>query len=395
MTKCLLNIIFCLAFINPSYAQKTTFKTGKPTSKNYYTEIQYKNIRGKLIIPVTINNTNYNFLFDTGAPNLISSALMKEIKSSNSKSISVSDANQNKQRMELISIPLLTLGNVSFKNTSALVFNGTNNLVFDCYKIDGIIGSNILRKSIVQIQSEKNLIILTNDLNKLQLNKQTGMDLVLQSNQSSPYISINIKDKKNAKENVLIDTGASGFYDMCKSNYKTLEEYNILSHSTRGEGTSSIGLFGNSEAETQYLVKIPEIEIDGHTFTNISTITTSDDNSRIGADILEHGIMTLDFKHKRFHFDAYKAKSDLTEKNFGFTPTIQDNNLIVGIVWSEDLKDKIHVGDKILKINDMDLLSMDICDLLTEDSPFKVSNIIHITIKNKSGETNSFILEKH
>ena len=395
MTKCLLNIIFCLAFINPSYAQKTTFKTGKPTSKNYYTEIQYKNIRGKLIIPVTINNTNYNFLFDTGAPNLISSALMKEIKSSNSKSISVSDANQNKQRMELTSIPLLTLGNVSFKNTSALVFNGTNNLVFDCYKIDGIIGSNILRKSIVQIQSEKNLIILTNDLNKLELNKQTGMDLVLQSNQSSPYITIKIKDKKNAKENVLIDTGASGFYDMCKSNYKALEEYNILSNSNLGEGTSSIGLFGASEAETQYLVKIPEIEIDGHTFTNISTITTSDDNSRIGADILEHGIMTLDFKHKRFHFDAYKAKSDLTEKNFGFTPTIQDNNLIVGIVWSEDLKDKIHVGDKILKINDMDLLSMDICDLLTEDSPFKVSNIIHITIINKSGETNSFILEKH
>ncbi|WP_223550258.1 aspartyl protease family protein [Aestuariivivens sp. NBU2969] len=395
MTKYFLNIIFCLAFINPSYAQKITFKTGKPTSKTYYTEIPYKNIKGKLIIPVTINNTNYNFLFDTGAPNLISSALMKEIKSNNSKSISVSDANQNKQRMELISIPLLTLGNVSFKNTSALVFNGTDNLVFDCYDIDGIIGSNILRKSIVQIQSEKNLIILTNDLNKVRLEKQTGMDLVLRSNQSSPYITIKIKDKKNAKENVLIDTGASGFYDMCKSNYKALEEYNILSNSTRGEGTSSIGLFGASEAETQYLVKIPEIEIDGHTFTNISTITTSDDNSRIGADILEHGIMTLDFKHKRFHFDAYKAKSDLTEKNFGFTPTIQDNNLIVGIVWNENLKDKIHVGDKILKINDMDLLSMDICDLLTEDSPFKSSNIIHITIKNKSGETSSFILEKH
>ena len=395
MAKWVLNIMFFLALINFSYAQKTTFQTGKPTSKTYYSEIPYKNVRGKLIIPVTINNKTYRFLFDTGAPNLISLTLQKEINNSNDKSISVSDANQNKQRMALTTVPLLTLGNLSFKNTSALVFDSSNNLVFDCYAIDGIIGSNLLRKSIVQIQFKESKIILTNDSKKLRLDKTKGIDLMLRGNQSSPYINIKIKDHKNANENVLIDTGASGFYDMCKTNYKLLQEHDILSNTINGEGASSLGLFGASEAETQYLVKIPSIEIDGHTFTNISTITSSDNNSRIGSDILENGIMTLDFKHKRFYFDAYSAESDMTENNFGLTPTIQDNLLIVGIVWDEDLKDKIHVGDRILKINDMDLSTMDICDLLTKDSPFKSSDSIHITIKNKAGETNSFILEKH
>ncbi|MBJ6369200.1 retropepsin-like aspartic protease [Snuella sedimenti] len=395
MTKQILNIIFCFVLTITTYSQKTTFKTGRPTTKNYYTQINYKNINGKLIIPVVINKKTYRFLFDTGAPNLISSTLASTIGKSNNPTISVSDANLKKQHMELTTIPLLTIGEVTFKNTSALVFDRTNNLVFDCYAIDGIIGSNLLRKSVIQILPKKHLIILTNNRNKLELNKSKSIDLMLEGNQSSPYINIKIKGHKNANEKVLIDTGASGFYDMCKTNYAVLEQHNVVQPFATGRGASSIGLLGTSEEQIQYQIKIPTIEIAGHDFKNVSTITSSDSNSRIGSEILKYGAITINFKDKQFYFGAYDSENDLTEKHFGFTPTIKNNKLIVGIVWDDTLKSKISSGDEILKVNDLNFSELNICDLITKGSPFKNSNSLEITTRNQTGKVTSLNLEKH
>ncbi|GAA3580098.1 retropepsin-like aspartic protease [Snuella lapsa] len=388
-------IIFCFLLVNTSFAQKNTFKTGRPTTKDYYTKISYKNIRGKLIVPVVINNKTYRFLFDTGAPNLISSALASQISKNKSTTISVSDANQKEQRMQRTTIPLITIGEVTFKNTSALVFDKTSNLLFDCYAIDGIIGSNLLRKSVVQILPKEGIIILTNNPKKLQLNKRKSIDLTLEGNQSSPYINIRLKAHKNASEKVLMDTGASGFYDMCKKNYHILEQNNIVAPFATGTGAASIGLLGTSEEQKQYLVKVPALEIAGHSFKNVSTITSSDSNSRIGSDILKYGAITINFRDKQFYFETYNSENDLTEKHFGFTPTIKNNKLIVGVVWDDTLKNKISSGDEILKVNDNYISELNICDLITKDSPFKINTTINITVRIKTGNVISLALEKH
>ena len=154
MYKAILHICLFISLTNFINAQNAKFKTGVPTSKNYYTEIKYEDIRGKLIIPIKIGNENYKFLFDTGAPNLISKNVWNKIESKSTKELSVSDANQKKQPMVMARIPVLKIGNVTFKNTSTIVFMDEDNLVFDCFKVDGIIGSNLLRKSIVQIKSK-------------------------------------------------------------------------------------------------------------------------------------------------------------------------------------------------------------------------------------------------
>ncbi|WP_242093716.1 retropepsin-like aspartic protease [Aestuariivivens sediminicola] len=395
MVRQVLSSIFLLVCFNFVLGQKTTFKTGKPTDRTYYTQIAYENIGGKLIVPVVINDKMYKFLFDTGAPNLISTAIASDIVLKDSKSISVSDANQKKQLMNLATIPFLTIGNVTFKNTSALVFMDTNNLVFDCYEVDGIIGSNLLRKSIVQIRPKERIIILTNDRKKIEIDTNKGVDLMLRGNQSSPYISIKLKSKKSAKEDVLIDTGASGFYDMCKANYRVLERHEVLQPVASGLGTSSIGLFGNSDQDTQYQVKIPEIEIDGHTFKNIATITSGDDNSRLGSDIFEYGDLTLDFIRKRVYFHPFASESNLMERHLGLTPTIENNKLVVGMIWDDSLLETVNLGDEIVKVNAIDVTQLNICKLLTEHSPFKTSEILDITLINKSGNTYSLTLKKY
>ncbi len=383
---------FILSF---SHAQKTSLNKGRITTKNYYAEIPYENVNGKLIIPVAIKGKTYRFLFDTGAPNLITAQLKEQLAFDSGNDISVSDANNAKQNMEVITIPLFTLGNISFKNTASLVYTGTDNILFDCFKIDGIIGSNIFKKSIVQILSKKKLIVITNNPKKLNLKNQKASKLKLVGSQSSPYIIVELNGEKKAVEDVLFDSGANGFYDLCLKHYNTFKPHHIFTTLSKGQGANSIGLFGVGDMQNQYRVIIPKMTINGTVFKNAITITDSDDNSRIGSEILNYGNVTIDFKNKKFYFEAFDPEVNLEEKQFGFTPTLMDKKMVVGIVWDASLKEKIQFGDEILEVNGIDFSTIDVCDFITNTSIFKEQDTLDILFKKHMGEPYKIQLKRH
>jgi hypothetical protein len=266
--------------------------------------------------------------------------------------------------------------------------------VFDCFDVDGIIGSNLLRKSIVQIHSKNKRLILTNDSKKLNLNEENASKLMLIGNQSSPYISIKLIGEETGGENLLFDTGASGFYDLCKKNYNILSEKKIAEIISKSDGSSSVGMFGIADKSEQFLLKIPELKVNNQVFKNVVTITGNDDNSRIGSDILKYGIVTLDFAKKIFYFEAFEPINDLDEKLLGFTPTIQNNKLVVGFIWDDLLGEKIEFGDEIIEVNGIHVQSQNICNFINKQSIFKNSDTLNIVFKNKKGETNKIELIK-
>ena len=47
--------------------------------KKYYEVIDFEIVMKKIVIPVTINNKEYKFLLDTGAPNIISKTVFNDI----------------------------------------------------------------------------------------------------------------------------------------------------------------------------------------------------------------------------------------------------------------------------------------------------------------------------
>lgn len=380
--------------ISIGFAQKTKFKTGSTNSKNYFTSITYKDVNDKIIIPVTIQGSTYQFLFDTGAPNVISSSLLNAANHSSGKALTISDSNDRQQKMNLTTFKEITVGGVTFTNTSALIFEKSENILFDCFEIDGIIGSNLLQKSIVQINSKTKELILTNSLKNLSLGNVTPMKLFIANPQGSPYIQIKLKGDNTITEKLLFDTGASGFYDMTKKRVKVFKEHNVATSILSSKGVSGMGLFGTSETNTKYRLKIPEISIYNHVFSNVSTTTTDDDHSRIGSDILKYGVVTLDFKKKKFYFNGFSKTNDLKEKLLGFTTVVENNKLIVGVVWDKKLKNKISYGDEIVGINGIDFSNTNLCDMISKKSPFESSDVLEITFKNKDNQINTYTIER-
>ncbi len=393
--KYLTFVLLFLVYTLPLSGQKVKFNKGKALEKSYYIELNYEEIKSKLIIPVEIEGKEYRFLFDTGAPNLISHSLEGTIETKMLGSIGVRDANNKKNPLDVVRIPLLSIGGVQFKNSAAIVNDAKSNFLFECLEVDGIIGSNLVRNSIVQVDAMRKIIIITNQAGTLNLQHQDYLDMALDANQSSPYIWIDLVGEKKAREQVLFDTGAQGFYDMSTSSFDTLNEFGVFSHTGMAEGFKGLGMFGVSEPTRHYRVMVSEMGILGHAFSNVISVSTPSVKSRIGADIFEFGIVTMNFKDRRFYFQAYQDTADLQEEVWSFSPTVQDGKLVVGLVWDKDLSNQMSFGDKILKINDLNTESIKICDLLVNESMLKEVQELTISIETKEGEQNEIRLEKY
>lgn len=381
-----IKIFIFIIFTNICLAQDINLNQGNAKNPNYYSEIPFEYVNGKIIIPVQINNKTYKFLLDTGAPNCISKNLTINLNPKILNEIKVSDANDNKSVLNVVELPDLFIGNIAFENSLALSYNEEKNLVFDCFNIDGFIGSNLLRNSIIQINIKNKTLTITNEKSKLKFNNKNGTKLTLIGAQSSPYIWIKIKGKSSGKEQVLLDTGMKGFYDISTRNYNLFKKENIFQVIAIGNGSQRIGLFGNSTIKEQIKVLLPEMKISNSSFLNISTISTNDNNSRIGIDLFENGIGTIDFKNKKFYFDEYEINKDLSEKPLGFSPAIINEKLSIGIVWDEKLKEKIYVGDEIVEINGKNYENYLLCDFINKISIFKGIQVTEIKVRNKNGE---------
>ncbi|WP_431134341.1 retropepsin-like aspartic protease [Psychroserpens mesophilus] len=385
-------VLFGFFFIT-AHAQSKSLKQGKVNANNYFEELSFEFEKNKIIIPVEIEGKTYRFLLDTGAPNIISKEVFEAITPNIVRNIETSDANDMRENLDFVLIESLKIGSIEFTKQIALVYDLNSSDIFKCFGIDGFIGSNLLKKSIIQINAKKKTLIFTDKIKRLNLDKKQSEKIKLVGNQSSPYVWINVIGKEKGREMVLIDTGMGSLYDLSQENYaifKTKKIYNAIGQS---EGASSLSLFGEVPVNSQIRVHLPKLVINDFEINNAITHTTKGDHSRIGAELLNYGIMTIDYRNKRFYFNSHDKTLDL-DGDFGFTQTLKNNRLVIGYVWDEDLKTKIKYGDEILEINGEKVNSSDLCDFVIKKSVLKTLNTITLKVKTEHGNVLDLELEK-
>ncbi len=376
------------------FSQKLAFDQGKINQKNYYEEISFELVNDKIILPVVINNKTFKFLLDTGAPNVISKRVLEEINVQNSKKINVSDANNQSDEMEMVAIESMKLGNLSFENNVALVSDLDNHFILKCFKMDGFIGSNLLRNSVIKISLKDKKIIITNDIKSLQT-KAKPTKLKLFGEQKSPYVKINFSkdDKRDVTEEVLIDTGMDGFYEMSNRAFTILSKENVWEELSRSTGSSSIGLFGTAPLKEQVLLRAPFLKVNNTTFENLITNTTDDNNSRLGLDLLKHGDIIIDFKKKKFYFEANETII-LDKKAPIYSATIIDNKYAVGFVWDVSFRDKLSYGDEIIRVDSFVIEKMDFCEVVKIKNFRKDNQTYELEVKPKNeSETKTILIQ--
>ncbi len=146
---------------------------GNIEQTQYFEKISYKKIKGKIIVEVSINSKLYKFIFDTGAPFSISDRLYKELTPQTIGKMEIGDQSGAKDSIQIITLPKLNIGGIVFLNTPGLVLQEGSSKVWDCFGVDGIIGSNMLRNCVVQFDDQNKQIVITDNAKSFDLKKKT------------------------------------------------------------------------------------------------------------------------------------------------------------------------------------------------------------------------------
>lgn len=354
--------IALLFLTSVSRAQKFTFNQGGTTAQNYYEELPYETINGKIFLNVEIDGKKHKFLFDTGAPVAISKALAAELKTAVLYKSPVTDAyGKSTDSIAFVSLNKIKLGNTEFNNIPGIMFIPD---FYNCWNVDGVIGSNILRNSIVSINPAKHLIILTDNSKKLSLNAKNSSQLVTNtSSQSDPIIKIVIADKVDVT--LGFDTGDNTFIRMCDPLLKQFTKPGVYEILAKGYGASNFSAGGLQASANKQLIKFPFITVANSRFDNVITENNKEGSPAIGTKILDYGSVTLDFIHGKFYFDANQLLNNLDEKHWPFQPIIANNKLVIGTVWEKGIG-KVKQGDQIVAVDGVDCSTINLCDVINK-----------------------------
>lgn len=355
-------ILGCL-WISVSWAQRPySMNQGGAIRKGYYEEIPYTVVMNNhLLVDVEIGGKLRRFIWDSGAPFVVTEKLAKELKMKTVSSISLGDANGKQNFSSIVKVEEVKIGKVAFAGIPACVMPDTA-LFFDCTGIDGLIGSNLLRESIVQISSNEKKIILTDDRKKLNLKGLKPIRMFLGGNQSAPLITLELMEKVNIE--LLFDTGSGAFLEINEKNWEGLKKYlPDIPLKAEGEGEAVYSLWGRGKEMKKYLFEM-DIKVCGTVFKQVEGTNMRDRWSRLGNRFLQYGRVTMDYRHACFYFEPYTSGvvEVKNEKVPSVVPVWSEGEMRVGLIWGK--VPGVAVGDRILKIDGQDVRNIGRCEYL-------------------------------
>jgi len=388
-----MNRIFFLAIFLllavAGFSQGLSYNKGGTKATNYYEEIPYQDINGKIIVKVSINKIDYNFLYDTGAPMVLSEKILPAVNASNLQNAKINDVNGKNTTAQTVLLNNIVFGKMTFDGIPAVI--GVPDF-FKCWNVDGIIGSNLLRNSIIQINSQKKIITITDQTDKLQLSHKAGVSLLLDTIQSYPVFNVELSNKTTMLVN--FDTGDNGLLTVSESAMEKLKKAKVYESISKGYGANQIGLFGLEKDNEKYLLKFPVLNIDQVSLKNTVSVTSKGSGIRMGAKMLNYGIVTVDFINRKFYYEGNGKDTDLAEKQWPFQPVFNNNKMLVGLIW-EKAVDSVVLGEQIVEIDGTSVETVDLCDLLNNKSMLEGKESATVTIKSKKGELRKVQIEKN
>lgn len=379
-------VFFVLLFlaITVSAQGKRFFENGEAELKNAVEKINLTYTNELPFVKVNINGRIYQFLFDSGAPTVISTSIYNELNLKKKHRSKVTDSKKNKQEQIFTVVPEIKVDEITFKNIGAVVMD-LKGIEFECFKIDGIIGANQMAKLFWRINYSENSIEATKDLANF---PNEGYETVFSFNpkpQKTPVIEAQILFKKI---NLTFDTGFTGTVRISNKEYnpkdnevKFVETY----------GTSSVGAFGAGKPESSYYFKPNYIFLDEQKFED--EIISTGSSSLLGNEFLKKFRFIMDWKNNKIYLNKIKNYPSKLE-SFGFAYRFIDHKAKVVLLFNgSDIPLKL--DDEILSINNTNLENLDqesVCKYL-ENRLEKNRDSVDVRVK-REGKVLDFTITK-
>ena len=344
--------------------------------------IPYRMVGGKMIVDMTINGQVRSFIFDTGGQMALTGELCEELNIPVVDSVKVTDVNGKEVGLPRVFVSSLMTPDERINFSGAPAMKLSTPSPFECFHADGLIGSDLFKDLIVEIDGKAKTITVTS----AEKSSTVSLRKMLPFSGKGFMPIITLQAGAGNSLVALFDTGCPSFLSLKNRDYENLRSSGAFQVMSEGIGGGSIGVGGMTESKISYRVDLPLLSVGPTKFKQVTAETATPPYTLLGVKLLEYGKVTIDYPRRRWYFEAYEQEFDMTSKHYNVNLQVKDGNLVVATVWSA-MKDVVEVRDKVVKINGKPAGKYDFCESIISGIPeWNEKKKTKLTILTKDGE---------
>ena len=349
-------LIKSFAFGQSAKEQLSIANSAKLVSKNFYDEIPFSDKLGYFTIQVKIDTGSYEYIFDTGGYNTVTTKIMDNAKLSSLMEVEVGSSNKVKSKIKLSKVPLLQIGKAQFEDVGVFNFDFSSSPVINCYTNGGLIGKSVIGEAVWQIDYRKSVIRVSDNLTKMpNLDKSEKIKIELDKT-LNPFLKLTINGRQ---EKFMLDLGFGGLISLTEKTASSLKSNKILTI----EGEGNISANGVVKEQT-YVTLVENLNIGKSELKNkVAYYSKSNNYNLLGSELTRYFIVTLNFKDKELILTPY-IETEKSFETFGFNVNLDSSKIYVNKLFNNLNAQKIGLllYDEIITINDKQLNELSLCE---------------------------------
>lgn len=326
------------------------FAGGSVQSNDFHKVVPYISAGSLMILEVEVNGVKAKFLYDTGAPNVISPELASKLNLKAKTTVNVKDSGGKKEQQECVIIDSLSLDGVQFYEMGAVVVNLAANDVLACMDIDGVFGANAMRQAYWELDFDMKNISFSNNISSLTDTAEFSILKFRTKNTGTPIVDMSLNGKEIT--NVTFDTGSNGHLKLPKGEFYETTQINKPSNFASAKGSTSYGVYGVAKSDTSFYRVIDTVKV-ANSIDILDLVIEFQGSSKLfGTKLMRNYEMILDWNSNNIYFKS-KKENDYNEfSNFGFGLNFDNNKMFVGsLFFNSRAIEKLELGDQIIEIN--------------------------------------------
>ncbi len=356
---------------------------GTVTNQNYNSEMPFRYVDGYIFVDIVQTDKTYNFLFDTGAEaTVIDKAIINDFGFKPYATSTVSGPVVKTGDVNTIIVPSITISDVEFINIGALSIDFEFAKAKFCEKVDGIIGSNLMKKAKWQIDYDKKVIRLSGGISNLlsQQPEYTLNTILPARGWGTETIELNIDGYVSQFD---FDTGNGR--DKIVLSPNKLKEFTAVDK-------ASILEYGIKKSAADYKFIAQSVIIGDIKLANqsISLEKKVGNHQLLGNRFFENFIVTIDWEKHQVYLEPTKEimSDQLNGFELVFKPNFESNKIEIATGLKTYTKEKkIEEGAILLKVNETDVSNFshqEFCDFWIMEWP-KITDAekLNIVISHK------------
>lgn len=370
--KYISQLLFCFALLisSNSYSQLPDFiqrlDGGTAQSGNYFGKIKFQLSENRIFLNPEIKGKTYRLLVDTYSPCLFYDYILDNITPDTlDRSVQLGKAFEKTFLLPIYpKFDTIKIGGVSFLGIGAMLMKSDASNPLLKYNIDGILGANLMKKSIWQFNFKDTILTITNKKEKL-TNVEDAHILTFTPKpiQGSPNtIFIVNNDTINAE----FDTGNDGFINAISPSIKEkIEKGDAIPWSIKL--AIPVNRQDLDSIETHYYVLLDSIQIGTKMFYHIPIIAYNPkiikqgSKGSIGLEFMKNFVTTIDwFKNKIYLKEQADFNLPSNKKTFGFTCEAKNGKLLVKSIFVNSMADRegLNIDDNIVAVDGVKINSL-------------------------------------